>query len=372
LNTILSFLQKLMNKVYVKDINSYFDDGLYLFIEKFIDDNKLIFKDTKVILLKPNMLQASPPENGVTTHPEFIRAVIKVLKKCGDFRILLGDSPGANFKNYEKVLKVTGIKQICEDEKVEIISIESYAPLNIDGIIISSVFKEVDLIINLPKLKTHSLTGLTLAVKNLFGLIPGTNKVNYHRKNPIDVDLADSIFKIYNLVKDKSLHILDGIIGHEGDGPSRGTPVNLNLVAASTDGVLLDMAICDILTLDRKTCLTNHSAIKKGYDVNVKLTENVYKRKIKLPISKRMFSIPEFLKSLLAKGIYVKPEVNENCIGCLLCLKSCPVYAIKSTTNKRVIIDKSKCIECFCCHEVCESGAIDLKRSFLHRIIVND
>ncbi|MBZ4671934.1 DUF362 domain-containing protein [Deferribacterales bacterium Es71-Z0220] len=361
-----------MNKVYVKDINSYFDDELCAFIEKFFNDNKLIFNDIKTILLKPNILQASPPENGVTTHPEFIRAVIKALKKNGDFQILLGDSPGANFKNYEKVLEVTGIKKVCKDENIEIISIESYKPLNIDDMVISSVFENVDLIINLPKLKTHSLTGLTLAVKNLFGLIPGTNKVNYHRKNPVDTDLADSIFKIYDLVKDKTIHILDGIIAHEGDGPSRGTPVSLNLVAAATDAVSLDMAICDILDLDREICLTNCSAIKKGYNVNFKLTENVSKRKIKLPISKRMFSPPKFLKSMVAKNIYVKPEVNENCIGCLLCLKSCPVYAIKSTSNKRVIIDKSKCIECFCCHEVCESGAIDLKRSFLHRIIVND
>lgn len=361
-----------MNKVYIKDINSYTDEKLETFIENFIYENRCIFKNIQTILLKPNILQASRPENGVTTHPDFIRAIIKVIKKFGNFEILLGDSPGANFKNYDKVLEVTGIKRVCQDENVKVISVESYKPLKIDDIVISSVFEEVDLIINLPKLKTHSLTGLTLAVKNLFGLVPGTNKVNYHRKNPEDTDLADSIFEIYNLVKDKTIHILDGILALEGDGPSRGTPVNLNLVAASIDGVLLDMAVCDVLGLEREICLTNFSAIKRGYDINFKMTEYVERRDIKLPISKVIFRPPKFLKSIVAKNIYVKPEINKNCIGCLLCLKSCPVYAIDVTTNKQVVIDKSKCIECFCCHEVCEFGAIDLKRSFLHRIIVND
>ncbi|MBZ4643551.1 MAG: hypothetical protein JG767_1160 [Deferribacteraceae bacterium] len=361
-----------MNKVYIREINSYAHADLEIFIKNFFLEYFDAFKNVRKILLKPNILQASIPERGVTTHPDFIRVVIKALREIGNFEILLGDSPGANFKNYDKVLKITGIKKVCEDERVKIVKIENFKPLLIDDTIISSIINDVDLIINLPKLKTHSLTGLTLAVKNLFGLVPGTNKVNFHRKNPVDEKLADAIFKVYDIVKNKCIHILDGIIAHEGDGPSRGSPVALNFVAASDNAVCLDMAVCDILGLGRGFCLTNKSALKNDDVYKFTITGDKISRKIKIPLSRKSLKVPNFLKKFVANNIYVKPEVNKKCIGCLLCLNSCPVYAIKKSDDGKVIIDKKACIECFCCHEVCESGAIDLKRSFFHRVIVND
>lgn len=357
-----------MTKVYLKDINSYTTNSLKNFIGNFFFSEKAYFNNKKRVLLKPNLLQASRPEKGVTTHPEFLRQIIKALRDFGEFDILLGDSPGANFISYDKVLEKTGITEICKEENVKVIKIENFKPITVDDILISSIVNEVDLIINIPKLKTHSLTGLTLAVKNLFGLVPGTNKVSYHRRYTKDTELAESIFKIYDLLKDKTIHILDGILAHEGDGPSNGKGVYLNVVGASTCGVGLDMSICDILGLDRSFCLTNLAAMKSGRTEKFEVIGDISRRSIKLPLTKKTFNPPAFLKKFVADKIYVKPEINKRCVKCLLCLKSCPVCAIKKGKDGNIVIDKSICIECFCCHEVCEVGAIDLKRSFLHRI----
>jgi len=357
-----------MTEVYLKEINSYTENALKDFVCTFFSTCGNFLRNKKKILLKPNLLQARKPEKGVTTHPEFVRQIIRALKEFGEFDILLGDSPGANFISYDKVLEKTGISKICAEENVKIIKIENFKPITVDGILISSIVNEVDLIVNIPKLKTHSLTGLTLAVKNLFGLVPGTNKVSYHRNNPKNTDLAEAIFKIYDIVKDKTVHIIDGILAHEENGPSNGKGVYLNIVGASMCGISLDMAICDLLNLDRTFCLTNLAAIKNGFAKDFVVKGDISKRSIKLPFTKRNFNPPAFLKRFFADKIYIKPEINKKCIKCLLCLKSCPVCAIKKTADGDVVIDKSLCIECFCCHEVCEVGAIDLKRSLLHRI----
>lgn len=360
-----------MYKVFLEEVQSYSSAKLQNFMDNFFSQKINIFKNVGRILLKPNILQGCAPEMAVTTHPEFIEKVISSIKKIRPFKIFLGDSPGANFSNYEEVLKKTGILEICNKHGVTIVKFENYPPLKFGDVIVSSVINEMDLIVNLPKLKTHSLTGLTLGVKNLFGLVPGTNKVTYHRNMPKDIMLAEAVYNIYKIVKDKTVCILDGIVAHEGDGPSKGRPVNLNVVMASECEVALDIGVCKVLGLDEEFCLTNKAALDEGFDKNLIQIDNPHvRRKIKLPVTKRFIKIPDKLKQILARKIYVKPYINKNCTTCLLCLKSCPVGAVQMDKDKKVFISSEKCVECFCCHEVCESGAIDLKRSFLHKVMI--
>ncbi|PLX69689.1 MAG: hypothetical protein C0603_01795 [Denitrovibrio sp.] len=246
---------------------------------------------------------------------------------------------------------------------------ESFEPVQKDGFLYSSLADEVDIILNLAKLKTHSLTGLTLAVKNLFGLVPGTSKVSYHRDYPVDTQLGEQIYKYFSVLGHKTMNIIDGILALEGDGPSKGTPIELGIVAASSDAVGLDIAVTRMVGLKDTFCLTSKAALDSGYDASHLEVPEANISLLKLPMSKKMH-LPAFIKKIAAQQIYVKPRIlNETCIKCMLCMKSCPVDAI-SIVNDYPFVDKKKCIECFCCHEVCESDAIGLDRSWLHKVMV--
>ncbi|KAA0259318.1 DUF362 domain-containing protein [Deferribacter autotrophicus] len=359
-------------KVIIDQVRDYNLEELKEFFKNFLKECEFFLK-SKSILLKPNLLQASPPEKAITTHPVFIEACIIAVKELNpECSIYIGDSPGANFINYEIVLKTTGIMDAAKKYNVEIVKFEKYAPKKINDFIITSFVDKVDCILNLAKLKTHSLTGLTLCVKNLFGLVPGTNKVGYHKKYPDSSKLAENIYQIYEIVKDKTLSFLDGILAHEGEGPSRGKPVKLGIVGASVHAEALDMVITNVLGFPVDFCKTNLVLLRKGInlqDVEIEgKIDNI--PKIRVPISTKVVFLPNWFKRWFAEHISVKPEIDKNsCIKCFLCYKSCPVNAINKIDGFFLEIDKDKCIECFCCYEVCESDAINLKRSLLHKVI---
>lgn len=360
-----------MNKnIYTAQCEGYSDKALAELIENYFGSEIKRLRSAGLILIKPNLLSAAAPEKAVTTNPDFVRTVIKILKSYTKAELILGDSPGANFGKYERVLEVTGIGRTAEEEDVRIVRVESYPPVTQNGFTYSSLADEADIIMNLPKLKTHSLTGLTLAVKNLFGLIPGTAKVGYHRDFPVDELLAESIYKYFSILNGKTMNILDGIVGMEGDGPSKGSPVSLGITAASSDAVGLDIAVTRMVGLKDEFCLTSKAAVAAGYDASHIDVPKADLSVMKIPVTKKMY-LPPVLKAFVAKQVYVKPVVlNEPCIKCMLCMKSCPVDAI-SVVDNYPFVNNKKCIECFCCHEVCESDAVGLKRSWLHKLMVS-
>ncbi|MEF3255579.1 MAG: DUF362 domain-containing protein, partial [Deferribacterales bacterium] len=272
--------------------------------------------------------------------------------------------PGANM-NYEKVLEKTGIAAVCQDLGIEVVRFESFKPSEKNRFIYTGLADEVEMIINLPKLKTHSLTGLTLGVKNIFGLIPGSNKVSFHREYPNNTMLGRKIYEFYSLFHDKVVTLLDGIIAHEGDGPSRGSPKQIGMVACSEDTIALDLAVTKLIGFDSTFCKTN--VVDKEYELV--MDNDICFDRLKVPVSMKVH-IPDGIKRWVSNKIYVKPFIlQDSCIKCGLCMKSCPASALEYKNNNFTILDK-RCIECFCCHEVCESDAIVLKRSILHRVFV--
>lgn len=362
-----------MSNVFLTSCEGYEDPVVQKTIQTFLSHYSEQLIACQKILLKPNLLQAAIPEKAITTHPLFLETVIKELRQVTSAKLCLADSPGSNFDNYDDVLDKTGIGSVCQQYDIEILKVEHFKPKNDEGMIYSSLVDEVDLLINLPKLKTHALTGMTMAVKNLFGLIPGTHKVSFHRDHPKDDDLANSIYEYFCKLQVPMLHILDGVLAHEGEGPSRGVPVAVGVVGCSNDAVGLDLATADILGIHQNICKTNIAAIAAGYDpTSIHLIADIQHQfpEMKLPVSSRISLVPSFIKKLVADNVHVWPLIdNDKCISCLLCLKSCPAYAI-TNTGKFPVVDRKKCIECFCCYEVCESDAINLKRSFLHKVIV--
>jgi uncharacterized protein (DUF362 family)/NAD-dependent dihydropyrimidine dehydrogenase PreA subunit len=226
---------------------------------------------------------------------------------------------------------------------------------------------DADVVINLPKLKTHSAAYYTGAVKNVFGCVPGLAKAKYHKMAPEPVDFGQIITDIHRATK-FNLHIMDGILAMQGEGPTAGEPYEANKILISTDPLALDtvaarmlgMEVGDVPILDtarkRKLGEANIENITLDGDYktipqlkNFKLPKRF--RSIKKRDNKSVRTVIDFLKT--------RPRIDtKKCRKCNMCVDSCPVQAIDRETR---IIDYKKCIECMCCHELCLFKAVKLK-----------
>lgn len=333
------------------------------------------------ILLKPNLLSARQPEEAVTTHPEFVRAVIKILKEIG-VTVLLGDSPGGAIKGVERVWEKTGMLLIARQENIELVNLEIYpkieVPINypaVKTLYLSRIIYDVSGIISLPKLKTHNLTVLTAGVKNLYGLIPGLRKGEYHKLAPLPQDLSRLLLELYEVLKPKlRLTIVDGIVGMDGDGPSSGRVRHLGIVALGDDALALDKELAVFLGLNPEKIQILKQGEKKFGQIKVTIVGKLPPKpeeKFLKPTNWYYFLIPRFLVKILGKFIWAKPVIDPKiCNACMLCVESCPVKTIKMLPEiKKPKIFPEKCIDCLCCHELCPRKAITLKKSFLANII---
>jgi len=322
------------------------------------------------VLLKPNLLYGKSPEKAVTTHPSILRGVIEIVREAGGIPFI-GDSPsvGSLIRTAEKA----GIRAVADEMKCSLVEFNRpvlppkrggkiFKQLEIDQTVL-----EAEVIINLPKLKTHSLTLLTLGVKNLFGCIPGPRKALWHLKAGEDrKTFAKILVDVYQIIQ-PSLTILDGIVGMDGSGPNSGRPVPLGLILASGDSLSLDQIVCDLLGIARKSLLTNRVAFeqgmgKDGIDVLGERVEEVKISDFQFPtLSQPDWNLPGFLMKALKNALTTKPVIEEEvCKSCDRCTEICPPKAL-AKKGKDLFFDYKKCIRCFCCLEVCPEGAISIK-----------
>jgi uncharacterized protein (DUF362 family)/Pyruvate/2-oxoacid:ferredoxin oxidoreductase delta subunit len=330
------------------------------------------------VLIKPNMLQAKPPEEGITTHPQVLEAVINIVQDAGGVA-LVGDSHGGSAEGLKRYWDVTGYSEVCNRLDVELVNFEKSGVYikerNGRKYYIAKPVLDCDCLINLPKLKTHSLTTFTCAIKNMYGSIPGQRKTEYHKLAPKPTNFAELVVDIFALTKPQ-LNIVDGIVAMQGMGPAAGNPFDLGLILASTDGLALDSYICHILNKNPLKVPVNKIAYDQGLgEANIDLIDNLSDvpviKDFKWPpnIAGTMNRIPEPIMRGLLNLMWTKPAIKEgNCIKCGECIKNCPVNAI---TDNVVIpdIDNSECINCLCCMEMCPEKAVYLEQSFLERII---
>lgn len=334
----------------------------------------------KTVLLKPNMLGAYVPERQVTTHPAFVEAVASIFKDVGA-RVQVGDSSNGVYE-IDDVWNVTGIRVAAERAGMEIVPFERAGSVEKNGIRFSKAVFDADIIVSLPKFKTHGLTGLTVAAKNLYGCVPGMVKTAYHRNHMKRRDFASLIVDIARTVQPQ-LTIVDGIVGMDGNGPSAGKPVELGFVMAGTDVHAIDSVSCDLVGMNPRDLDTLDIAHSKDlFDIESTIeivgedVESCKPASFKLPASymeKKIDSgIAQAVLGLVWRIMKVRPVVAEKrCKKCGLCVKSCPVNAIHwqgDPGDRPPRITKSECIRCFCCHEVCPHKAIDMKRSLSVRL----
>jgi uncharacterized protein (DUF362 family)/Pyruvate/2-oxoacid:ferredoxin oxidoreductase delta subunit len=328
------------------------------------------------VLLKPNLLYGKSPEKAVTTHPAIVKGMIQIVREAGGVPFV-GDSPSVG--SLTRTAEKTGIKAVAEEMRCPLVEFDKpvlpsekrgriFKQLEIDRAVL-----EADIIINLPKLKTHAMTLLTLGVKNLFGCIPGPRKALWHLKAGEDrKTFAQILVDVYQVIR-PSLTILDGIVGMEGNGPNSGRAIPLGLILASEDSLSLDQIVCDLLGISRKSLLTNRVAFerglgKDGIKVVGERVEDVRIPRFQFPtLSQPDWNLPGFLKRALKNALTSKPVIQEEvCSACDRCSEICPPKAL-ARNGKDLIFDYGRCIRCLCCLEVCPEGAISIKQGWALR-----
>ncbi|MBL7107716.1 MAG: DUF362 domain-containing protein [Candidatus Cloacimonetes bacterium] len=356
------------------------------FIEIFFESNSLKkIKSLESVLLKPNLLGPYSPQKGVTTHPIFVSALIEILKDF-NIKISLMDNPGGVNK-YEKVLEKCGYTNLKKKYGIKIFNLTETGIYKIGKnpkYVVSKPFLDCQAIINLPKLKTHTFTLMTCAIKNFYGIIPGLAKANYHRLFPNPTKFAAVILNTYSLVKEKIVfNLMDGIIGMDGSGPSSGNPKNFGVILGSKDAIALDICAANLLGFNFKKIPIIYLSAKK-YDLSyqeIKMLGDFQKKDVlenvniqKCIISNRIlriFSTP--LKNFIKIFFKIYPVFSpEKCTQCGNCIKFCPISALTFSKNSTIPkLDRSKCILCLCCIEICSQSASSLKKNLLSKIFLN-
>ena len=353
--------------------------------------DKFIHPGQKV-LLKINLLSGKEPEKAVTTHPTVLRGMIKLIKELGATP-LVGDSPAAegnnNYEKYLKILTVAGLKEVADETGTEILHFNS-SRVDITNpeahvfkkFTISGELSKADVLINMPKLKTHGLALLTGSVKNTFGCIPGMLKGQLHMRAPHRPEFSQMIVDFYTFLKPKIvLNIMDAVIGMEGNGPGSGDPREIGAILAGVDGVAVDSVACRIVGKDPYALLTCKFAEEQGRgianpdkidilgDKIEKFLINDFKVLEADVSSSRLFS---FIIRTFRSPTTAKPVVSaKKCTKCNTCVENCPVNAM-TMDKKSPVIDYNTCIRCYCCQEVCPEGAVTLKKGILYGLLAKE
>jgi uncharacterized protein (DUF362 family)/Pyruvate/2-oxoacid:ferredoxin oxidoreductase delta subunit len=370
-----------MTTVSLLKCNNYNEDDLFKAIDqscKNINFNPANLAGAK-ICVKPNLLTAVRPESGVVTHPAFFSAVIHFIKEHKGIPILV-ESPA--FFSIDKVMNKSGYSKIITDEKIEVADTKKtvlikneenkiYKSFHVAEDIISS-----DFIFNLPKLKTHSLTYFTGAVKNFFGVIHGLEKSKWHVKTENQQGLTSFLLELYSSFllykKNQIISIMDGILGLEGKGPGpSGKPKFSNAIIAGLDAIAVDAIAVTVAGLDLNKTPLCIDGEKMGLGTSsidkIKLTgmslkdfnNNFLAPDVKPIISNIFQYIPVVKDILIDKPV---PE-KKKCTLCYQCKTICPAGVIEQGIDKKIpLYNYKKCIRCYCCMEVCPEGAISLKR----------
>jgi len=316
------------------------------------------------VLVKPNLLASKAPDRAATTHPDFLRALIELLidHSCV---VCLGDSPG--YESLDRVLRIGGYTGMLRELGVRAVPFTREVAKKGSGIspyrdfVLGEDPDRYEAVINVPKLKTHGMMGMTLGVKNTFGFIRGFAKGRWHLRAGRDRDLFASIIVDIHRIVSPTLTILDGIVGMCGDGPSNGDPVACGLVAISRDAFALDAFIEDRFwpgaPLPVNECAARHGLVPPFEVIDLGLPP--------APAHFTMpracdtdWNLPRPVKRLLRNVLTKKPKADrDTCRLCGICAEVCPAGAIRLGEGSP-LFDHRACIRCYCCQEMCPHGAI--------------
>ena len=342
--------------------------------------------------IKANLVSAMKPEECATTHPSLLCALTAMLRSRGA-RVIIGDSPGGvyttSFLNH--VYTASGMAA-CEAVGAELnrnigVSEAAFPEARVlKSFSYTAWLDTCDAIIDFCKLKSHGMMGMSAAAKNLFGVIPGTMKPEYHFRFPNMSDFAHMLVDINDYFADKvKLCLVDAVEGMEGNGPTKGTPRHIGLLLASVSPHTVDALCCQLIGLAEDAVPTLSAARERGLlpdAVNLLIvgaadgqdTAEAFAIKDFEHVAVRhghlFASRGKLVSRALGTLLTSRPKLKASeCVGCAKCANICPARAI-TMENKKAVIDRDKCIRCFCCQEFCPTGAMKVHRTWIARMLV--
>lgn len=337
------------------------------------------------ILLKPNILAGDAPEKAVTTHPSVLAGCARLLREAGA-QVTFGDSPG--MESARSAVRKSGLQEAGECYEAQVGDFSKGGPMTspqgklVKTFPIAQAVHDCNGMINLPKMKTHGLTRITGAIKNLFGCVPGQRKALYHIQFQNITDFSNMLVELTQTVRPR-LHILDGVLAMEGNGPRSGDVRAMNVLVLSEDPVALDATFCRLVamspefvpttTLGYQAGLGNYQIDKIQYvgdDLDM-LIQPEFKIIRKPVYDNASYTYYRWLKRFVAS----RPVIDRKlCTRCGLCIKACPVpeKAITFRDGQKgapPVYDYNLCIRCYCCHEMCPHRAIHKKTPLLSKVL---
>lgn len=331
------------------------------------------------VLIKPNLLSGKVPEKAVTTHPEIVRAVIELAQEAGGI-VSVGDSPGIG--TAENVARKCGILEIVEATGARFTTFEESVKIRPGGgtfheLEVAQEILNADVIINLPKLKTHQMMGLTCAVKNMFGAVVGLRKPRLHLQAGTDKGFFALMLLELCEQLSPALHIVDAVVGMEGEGPGNGDPVLIGALLAGSNAQAIDTVATELVGMQPHQVWTQQKALDTGRPytrleqlelLGTPLRELQISNFHPAKMTDVTFGLTGPLKKHLKHSITARPAVDATrCKLCNDCVTYCPPEAMKIEAGQ-LRIDYERCIRCFCCQELCPHGALSTKQGLLLRL----
>lgn len=346
-------------------------------LQKFVPNGSKVF-------VKANLVRDMNPDQAGTTHPQVLQSLAKMLTEQCNAQVTIGDSSGGQYTKaymntvYKKCgllpIEQSGVATLNQDFGSHEVNIKGKKLKHID---IIDCFTNADVVINVTKLKTHSFTGYTGAVKNLYGLIPGLVKVTVHSMFPELNDFCQVLLDIEQYARPKIvLHILDAIIAMEGAGPTNGKPRFVGKLFASQDAYCCDYVatalFCQplnqpLLRLANEQGLMADRLSRLDFDMDSLQSQYIEDfDRIDVVSIKPFLNMPQWIAKLAKRHLVPHVKMNKRCKKCKKCADHCPAKAI-TMGQKRAIVNDDMCIRCYCCQELCPFDAVRIKKPMVYK-----
>jgi uncharacterized protein (DUF362 family)/NAD-dependent dihydropyrimidine dehydrogenase PreA subunit len=324
------------------------------------------------VFIKPNVLRPANPEEAITTHPTVLEAVVRAVEARNPASIVVGDNGGlmaygANETSFERCGLMAASHGHYKNIGLEAVEMPFDAAYG-GKVSISRDIAEADVLISLPKFKTHGLTCLTGAIKNSYGLLLGAQKAQFHKLSGGPVGFHDMLPQVYAL-RVPDLIIMDAVLGMQGNGPASTELRYIGRILASGNGVALDAVMARMMGVD---------PAKVGFLVKAKAMGLGDYREEAITLDGTLAPMPDFkappleeegimahrgnLDDLVAERLARRPVADpERCSRCGVCVEQCPQEALAFGDGGVPVVDAQVCIACYCCQEMCPEKAMTLK-----------
>ncbi len=321
-------------------------------------------------MIKPNVLRSSEAIEGIVTHPSVLRAVVEKVETLCPASIIVGDNPGMfSYGDNEESFSKTGLMEAALG-RYQNIGLDSlkidFDPGFMPAVSVSRAVMEADVVISLPKFKTHGLTVITGAVKNSYGILPGAQKAMLHKAAGSPARFHELMVEVFRL-RVPDLFIMDAVVGMEGNGPASPELRDIGLVLASDNGIAMDSVVASLMGCDPARLRFLQKARELGLgDFDPAGIEVIGELNpipgFKLPpLGGEAIIDNPAMQQLIESRVVLRPKADpELCTGCGTCVEHCPVLAL-TMVEAIPIVDSGACISCFCCQEMCPEKAIALR-----------